>query len=275
MHILFVGSFLWTSGDRRGMPSAYKCLKGFEEAGHKVSAIFPTNDPSLPSELDYEGMRLHLVRIPLIPYESRFSHLVGVHGVRYRFQMLGKFWSGCFYTIFLVRAFLRALRVVLKDGVDLVYGLTPIGAPPACMIARLFRKPLVFRFFGTRLRLSDRRSRRWIGFVPESVGFSLRCDAMVMTNDGAHGDEAALALGVLWEQLFFWINGLDKEAFLTESDTSGVRDELGFTDKDKLVVLVSRLSEEKRPDRAILALPAIVARVKDAKLVMVDRKSVG
>ena len=88
MHVLFLGKFFWPSAERCGMPSAYKCLKGFEEAGHRVTAIFPTNDRLLPRSFDYDGMRLHLVRIPLIPYTRKFSHLNAVNGVPFRLPML-------------------------------------------------------------------------------------------------------------------------------------------------------------------------------------------
>ena len=251
------------------MPSVYKCLKGFQDAGHQVSAIFPTNDRSLGTELDYEGMRFHLVRIPLIPYQEKFSHLTGVHGVSYRLAFMGKFWSACFYLIFLMRASLRAMRICMRERVDLLYGLSSVGAAPAALVGRLLRKPVVIRIFGTFIYPFKRIEWRWVKELPELVQFWLPREIMVMTNDGTCGDQTALGLGAPPERLYFWLNGLDKDYLQAPTDIARTREELGVGKDERVVVTVSRLADWKRVDRAINAFAIAAREVENARMVVV------
>ena len=149
MHVLFIGSLMWHAGEGKGMPSVHKCVKGYETVGHRVTAIFPTNDKTLPRTLDYDGMKLHLVQIPLLPYTSTFSHLRSIWATSYRWPALHSLFSALFYVIYSLKAFCLALRICLTERVDLVCGLTIAGAPTASLVGRLLRKPVIFRLFGT------------------------------------------------------------------------------------------------------------------------------
>jgi glycosyltransferase involved in cell wall biosynthesis len=153
--------------------------------------------------------------------------------------------------------------------VDLLYGLEVAGGPPASVLARLLRKPIILRSFGTYISPFKHMQWLWVKRLPHLMMFWLPCDAMVMTNDGAYGDKAALGLGTQPDRLFYWMNGVDKDAFLAVRDPKAVRRELGFGEGEKLVVVVSRIDEQKGIDRAIRAFSHAAREVKEARLVIV------
>ena len=195
MRVLFIGTMLWSLGDRKGTPAMYWCPKGFAEKGHEVIGIFPTNDRTLPRELEYDGMEFHLVYIPLVPYAGTFSHTRSVYGMPFRYPLLHKLWSGLFFTMFFWQAFWLGLRICMKRRVDLIYALTHGGVGPASFLARMLRKPVVSRLFGTSFHPGKATEWWWLNRVSDVTTFLWRTDVLVMTNDGSYGDKVAMRLG--------------------------------------------------------------------------------
>jgi glycosyltransferase involved in cell wall biosynthesis len=93
-----------------------------------------------------------------------------------------------------------------------------------------------------------------------------------MTDDGTRGDEVLARLNPASEgRVRFWRNGLELER-LTPADEdgrAGARRSLSLPQGAIIMLTASRLALWKRVDRAIRALPHVLARVPDALLLIV------
>src|SRR5918997_4036677 len=62
MRVLAITPLIWNLAEDAGMPSAYRTLAGFRDAGFDVHVLMPASEPW--PEPDYRGLRLHTYRAP-------------------------------------------------------------------------------------------------------------------------------------------------------------------------------------------------------------------
>ncbi len=164
-------------------------------------------------------------------------------------------------------------RVLLSDKPDLLYGVNCQGAVVAGLLGRTLRLPVITRFHGVSVSLSDldRPVRRFL-VSDEIAGLKAKANAVIVANDGTRGDEILKKLGVPEQKVFFWINGLTVE-HLTLPDTwggEGFKHALGLENK-KVILMVSRLASWKRVDRGIYCMHALLNKfgLRDTVLLIV------
>jgi glycosyltransferase involved in cell wall biosynthesis len=105
--------------------------------------------------------------------------------------------------------------------------------------------------------------------VGQFLAFMVPVDGYVITNDGTRGDKVAAAMGVPPGRVHFWLNGIKKEWSELNPPLAEIRREIGVASSSRIVLTVSRLESWKRVDRIIAAFPQVLARVPDARLVVV------
>lgn len=170
--------------------------------------------------------------------------------------------------------YFRVLGHVLLSGKpDLLYGVNCQGAVVAGSLGSSLRLPVITRFHGVSVSLSDLDSpvRRFL-VSDEVAGLKAKADAVIVANDGTRGDEILKKLGTPGEKVFFWTNGLTVEHLILPRtwDPDGFKRSLGLQDK-KVMLMVSRLVSWKRMDRGIYCMHALLEKycLRDTVLLIV------
>lgn len=246
----------WSMGEGAGAVVFSRTLETLARQGHEVHVSLPTEpDKNAPASETYRGFTLHR-EVP----SGRFIP-------RARLPMLHRVWertrSWQRYQSWGTKA---GLEVARRFEPDLVVGYGAFEGPVAARIARKIGRPNITRLFGTWLNL-DSRIKYYLN-LPELSAFRTPANLWIMTNDGSNGDRAAITAGVPKEKLVFVRNGLDFERFRPGAVVPAVREQLGMTPDQPLILAVSRLSYEKKLERAIDAVPMLRQRIPGAVLAL-------
>jgi glycosyltransferase involved in cell wall biosynthesis len=275
MHILMLCALeVWALPSGGGAPTLYRTLRAYSERGHRVTFVTssiganahlpggtlrgatPTPPPNLPG-LTFE--RFHLpslqeLRLPLPPFVTKADQ-------KLRFALL-----------FPRLASERAERVLRRDPADVLYGYEVHGVLAARRLRKHNRLPTVARFQGTVMYPSLGSTLARLRRREEIQALRTLADLYIMTNDGTRGDEvlARVNPGAL-TKLRFWRNGLDTERLqpFDAPQKAALRQGLGLPGGALILLTASRLATWKRVDRAIAALPHVLAAAPNALLVIV------
>ncbi len=68
--VLVITPLIWNLGEGAGMPSAYRTLAGFRDAGIEVHVLMPA---SRPWPAVYDGLHLHTYRVPTFGLRGEFG----------------------------------------------------------------------------------------------------------------------------------------------------------------------------------------------------------
>jgi glycosyltransferase involved in cell wall biosynthesis len=91
-----------------------------------------------------------------------------------------------------------------------------------------------------------------------------------MTNDGTRGDAVLNTLKVDMARVKFWMNGVDKDMCQRiEFDEAELRRKLNIGKETKILLMLSRLENWKRVDRALTALPPVIQKHNEALLIII------
>lgn len=236
-----------------GTPTKYNLIKGFTDAGHEVHMICPSdNAPTNP----IKELQIHRFKLPFNNFRSDMRALNLVH-----IKVL--------YFLFIFLATCRALAIARKIGPDVVYGFGCSGAVAAYIIGKMEGIPNITRLFGTmRLYEFIHRPFQLLIRFDEVLAIKTPCGYLVITNDGTKGDVVARSLGVPFERIKFWMNGVD-DMLIPNFNVEEFKKSIGIPEHKKVILVVSRLTKWKRVDRVINAAPSIVSQYKDAMFLIV------
>lgn len=276
-----------------GNQSMKNTITHLADFGHRVHvwSFFPQGFPNLidsPNALSSNVMFHRLPRwsYPILAFGSWLKNTIasiGAHKRESKSGEVGEYYGDdngfgrLVHVLFLVFVYvpLEGFRVGISNlstPADIFYGLNWQGAVVASLLGKLFGRPVVTRFQGTSLTernglgLWDR-----IRALHEYIGLRSPSDAVVMTNDGTHGDRILKVLKVDSNKIFFWMNGFDIESLDLPHDWDAVqfKESLGLRDK-QIVLAVSRLASWKRLDRSIRCMQKLVTKgVPDAVLLII------
>ncbi|KEQ13087.1 glycosyltransferase family 4 protein [Endozoicomonas numazuensis] len=149
------------------------------------------------------------------------------------------------------------LKVCSKEKVDVLYGHGPAGAM-AGLTSLVKRVPNVRRIYGTFL-IDEIKSAKLSLFFKhplEYLAFSLPAKAVVITNDGTHGDKVYQKIGSKYSPLFFWLNGVEK---INEGlpSAESIRKKFGLSG-NPYACYVARFDHWKRQDIVVKAMLEVV-----------------
>jgi glycosyltransferase involved in cell wall biosynthesis len=210
MRVLVITPLIWNLGEGAGMPSAYRTMAGFRDAGFEVHVLIPASEPW--PEPVYHGLHVHTYRVPRFGLAGDFgptrSALLvdlppGRRGASLR-------WKGYLGAVSLLGA-VHGARLARRLKPQVVYGMMPMGAVAASVVGRLAGAPNVTRLFGTML--GDVPRRQLLRHLWELAAMKAPADMFVMVDDGTAGDEMARRFGMPAERIQFLMNGVDERYF--------------------------------------------------------------
>jgi len=275
MHILMLSALeVWALPSGGGAPSLYRTLRAYSERGHRVTfvtatiganahlpggrlrAAKPAQPPELPG-LSFERFHLPSLQESRLPLPAQLVKL----DQKLRFALL-----------FPRLAAARAERVLRREPVDVLYAYEVHGALAARLLQKHRRLPTVARFQGTVMYPSLGSPLARLRRYEEILALRTPAGLYIMTDDGTRGDEVLARVNPQsMGKLRFWRNGLDLERLrpVDAAQRTGLRRALGLPSDAFVLLTASRLAGWKRIDRVLAALPAVVAAVPDALLVIV------
>lgn len=170
---------------------------------------------------------------------------------------------------------LRSAAIALHktQPFDIVCGYEVMATPVARQVADTLRLPLFNRFQGTFLKkpLEDGTARKLYPYYLK--GTQVPADLYVMENDGTGGLEVLLKLGHPKEKILFMLDGIRKDIYKPHVKKEKVYGpyEIPVDRNTRIILTLSKLSQWKRHDRIIGAMPEILKSVPDAFLVIAHR----
>lgn len=246
----------WALGPRSGVNSFFLAPQGFARFGHEIHVSAPRGKGQPAIEVD-EGMVIHRYRgairfdsDPRKPLPIRLASRT----LRWLYYVVIATWNGW--------------RLGRKIKPDLVVGYHFHPAVPAFLVARLLGLPNMTRLFGLFFRISDHPWRRAAAFI-QILALRVPASYLVMHDDGSEGDEVARRLGVPAERLRFWRDGYDPAMYRPGQRFDDLRARLGIPPDHCILFCVGRMEKDKRMDRLVELLPAVLGEEPAVTLLLV------
>ncbi len=153
---------------------------------------------------------------------------------------------------------LTIVYVSLKEGVDIIHTQSTSTSLAARIAKIITRTPIVKTAHG----YPEGR------FPTVARTLNYTTDKVVMISDWL--SERLISFGLKRSKAITILNGVDVEKFSNvKTDRSILRSKLGFSEKDKVIVSVSRIVPEKQLEQLIAWFPYVLAKEKAAKLLIV------
>lgn len=244
-------------GEGKGASAFTRTLQALTRRGHRVTVSMPAETGAETEVGEFSGCRL----VRGVSHQ-RFlpnPHLPAVARLWDRWRC----WRD--YQRWAVE---QGSQIGAEDRPDLVLALGVFEAAAARQVARRLGAPQVTRLFGNNLSLNLDDPIRFYANFPEVIAFRTPCDLLILTNDGANGEELAKRLGVPPARFRYLRNGLEFERFTPGPPDPALRERLGIPSDAPLLITVTRLAEEKKLERAIGLMPALLGRHPEARLVL-------
>lgn len=231
-----------------GMQVTLRTPLYFAERGHHVRFLVHPEATAIPSPL----VNLH-PNLSVVRFDLPFKWLGRIPSLRRPRQFL-------FFLVACLAYTLRHCRGTYSP--DVIYAAEADAVLIGSLLRRLFRVPLVTRFYGiARIAAhydAERRSLRRIGrrHLLSRLALTRRADMVIVTNDGTNGKEITECLNPGGVNVRFWTNGVDRVELPAGSNQS-LKETLKIAPSDVVLLTLCRLDPMKRVDRAIRALPRI------------------
>jgi glycosyltransferase involved in cell wall biosynthesis len=255
--LMATGLDVWSMGAGKGAQSLYQTLTGYANGGWEV--YFITGNKSKDSVYD-----LH-PGIKIIRFDQIW--LKKLYGWRVLSHLAKNLWWLIFQLVVLYYGF----RLARRERFNLFYGYDTLGVPCTYLLAKIFKKPFISRFQGTTIGYF-RHKRFWrLKYWDQILALKLPSDLLIMTNDGQEEDKLLASLGVNMSRVKFWRNGINKDFSLPPGFNAEEfkKEKLGLKAGNKIILTASRLHKWKRIDRVITAMPEVLKRDSEARLVVI------
>ncbi len=270
-NILVITPFIWEGGPWRGKRTVYALLEGFQRAGYDVHVVTATNRPGL-GEDEWQGIHIHYFRPAIAPgagqfdaFHSFLTHISQNRGAWRRHLSFRAFWLS-----FVWGAARRAKEVARKHPPILLYGINNPGIPPAWRVARSLGLPLFSRIMGSPItQWRGSRLTLYLARFDELLAFKLPSRAIIVTDDSTiSAQDIHQQLGVTPERIWLLRNGIDKAVFQQTFDKKALRRTMNLPPQAPLILWVSQLVNWKHPERLLDALPAVLARAPETRVLI-------
>jgi len=256
-NIIFL-SFLniWSIDKNKGASSFYRTIISYINDGWNVILINPRYNVGITPKIEgltnitFKPIFYPLTKIKKISFFGRFLH--------------------SFYGNYIFYKIAKKLLDKLNRRV-LIYAYEVDGVKAGKKIAEEFKLPFITRFQGTVLTEVDNNWLNRLRYYPHFQAIETKADLTIMTNDGTRGDKVLKRLNNKSLQVKFWRNGVDinPDELPDEMQIAKLRNRLGLTSDNKVLMTISRLAPWKKVNRAIEALSVVVKDNPNVKLVIV------
>jgi glycosyltransferase involved in cell wall biosynthesis len=233
--------------------------------GHDVM-VLTMNDGKLPTRETWHGVEVH--RPAHTDLTDSLPALVNEDLRKWGRGL--KFFSDIFaYNVVAASKFVNELVVKEEKKVDIVAAHDWLSVVAGTSCKRELKVPLVFHVHSTEAGRTMGGGSPAVNTL-EVTGGSL-CDRVV-TVSHAMRDEL-LALGFPEKKIRVCYNGVDANKYnpakVNPENVRKLRERYGFTENDKMILYVGRLTAVKGVDRLVNAMPRILKEIPNAKLVLV------
>jgi glycosyltransferase involved in cell wall biosynthesis len=246
LHLSSLG--IWDLGQNKGRASTYLPLKGFVDRGHIVHFI--TIDKRHKTE-NIDGINFEQVRLPIYPIPKKRLHNLT------RLILL---------PITTICLFFSVLKRYKKNKPDVIYSHSTETAVAAYFLAKRFKSKYVLRLYGFP-KFKKETFLYKILKLDRTLSLLLKADLYILTNDGTGADKAVESFGISKDKIHFLKNGIDK-SYINRPIDNLLKKKL-TPNQEKIILSVSRLVNWKQVDLIIMAIPSILEKEKNIKLIVV------
>jgi len=233
--------------------------------GHDVTVV-TMNDGKLPTRETWHGVEVH--RPAHVDLSDSLPAMVNEDLRRWGRGL--KFFSVVFaYNV--IAASKLAFELVRKEDkkADIVAAHDWLSAIAGASCKRELKVPFVFHVHSTEPGRTMGRGSQVVNAL-ESMGGSV--SDMVVTVSHAMRDEL-VGLGFVEKKIRVCYDGVDPAKYdpskVSQEMVKKLRQRYELTDEDKMILFVGRLTAVKGVDRLVSAMPAILQKIQNAKLVVV------
>jgi len=246
---------IWSMGKNKGAPSLWYTLKGYADNNWKVYFITGNKDKNSVYDIHKN--------ISIIRFDAKWIKKL------FRIKKISFIAKFIWWIYFQIYSFIIGYKICKKENINIFYGYEIFGVPVAKILAEKFNKPIISRFQGTILM-------EWVGkkfwkirFWQHILAFKIPVNLLIMTNDGTQGDKVLRKLNVNTSKVKFWMNGVDKDVYISSFDKDKFKGKLSINKNKKILLMISRLVNWKRLDRAINAMPEIIKKYENVELLII------
>jgi glycosyltransferase involved in cell wall biosynthesis len=188
-------------------------------------------------------------------------------------RVLYRYFPSTVFPLYYWKVFLKYYKRVKAFNPDIIYGCWTFGAGVGDLFARIFRRPLVVRMFGTGLAkyLPEWDHIRHLlapyEYFVRTLPFKAKSNALIVTADGTFGDVIAAKLGYPAERVHKLKNGVDfKHGECV--DKIEIRKRWNIPTDKFIFTYTGRLEGWKRTDRVLRVFREVHAVAKNLFLVL-------
>jgi glycosyltransferase involved in cell wall biosynthesis len=233
--------------------------------GHDVS-VFTMNDGKLPTRETWHGVEVH--RPAHVDLTDSLPALV--HEDLRRWGRGLKFFSDIFaYNVLAASELVNELVTKEEKKIDLVTAHDWLSVVGGTCCKRELNLPLAFHVHSTEHGRTMGAGSPVVNTLESTGGTA---SDMVVTVSHAMRDEL-LGLGFAERKIRVCYDGVDANKYdpskVDKGKVAKLRDRYGLSQEDKMILFVGRFTAVKGVDRLVNAMPRILEKVPNAKLVLV------
>ncbi|HEU4365151.1 MAG TPA: glycosyltransferase family 4 protein [Candidatus Krumholzibacteria bacterium] len=241
----------WEMGGTAGLADDYYFIEGFTRNGFEVHYLSPR----------YRGADVSLDGYVVHTFPNFFDATD-----RWPVIIKRPLWP----LLFALCAVVRGLGIIHRFPPSVILGQTHLSAAAVWILARCARVPSLVKLFGV-VELDRTDWPRWKYLrknLEQILAFKTAQDAWVVLDDGTGGAAAARRHGVAPGRIHELPNGVNLE-WGERSPEADARARYHIPAGTAVVLLLSRLTEWKRPDLIIRAAPQILRESRRPVLFLV------
>jgi glycosyltransferase involved in cell wall biosynthesis len=168
------------------------------------------------------------------------------------------------------KCLITVFKLSRVDRPDIIYSYHTSFVAIGQLLSKFLHVPHVAHFWGTWLghylfKVPWYKRLRALGSI---LAFKVPVDLLIISNDGTLGDKVVERLKIPKERFRFWLDGTSPDVYQPGIDKAKLKCSIGLKPSDKMIFQAARLDTWKRIDRAIAAMPTVIKRVPDARLVI-------
>jgi glycosyltransferase involved in cell wall biosynthesis len=245
-----------------GLGTYAQCIsQALAARGHTLHVWAPEQTGWRESVPPVESARIHVRRIPLFDATPAFPYVVSDE-----MRSWGRFFSDIFTFNLLAAAETRQ-----APGLDVVAIQDWLSGPAGLILAQERRVPLVFHVHSTEWGRQPGGGSPAVHHFEGALGYA--ADAVITVSEAMRDD--LIAHGWAAEKIHAVWNGVDPQRYRPDAtppeDVAAVRRRYGIAADDAMLLFVGRLTQVKGVLPLVEAMPAVIARSPEVKLVILGR----
>jgi len=250
---------IWSMGENKGAPSLWYTLKGYADNEWKV--YFITGNKNRDSIYNVHK------NIEIVRFDAQWIKKL------FKIKKISFIANAIWWLYFQIKSFLIGYKITKKEKINVFYAYEITGALTVKILSFIFHKPAISRFQGTILAPWVGKKLWKIRLWQHILAFKTPVNLLIMANDGTQGDQVLRHLRVNMNKVEFWTNGVNKDIYFPDFNKNNFKKELGIKNDENILLTISRLENWKKVDRILKAMPQIIKKHQNFKLLIIGEGS--